>query len=63
MKNRIGILLNFSGVLVCWSSKMQSEIAISTLESEHIVMSQGMRELMNPRRLCVGTRIKDGYGF
>ena len=39
-------MLNFSGVPVCLISKMQSVIALSTLKAEHIVPSQGMREII-----------------
>ena len=38
---------------VCWSSKLQSEIALSTLEAEYIALSQGMRELVSARRLVL----------
>ena len=36
-----------------WSSKLQSEIALSTLEAEYIALSQGMRELVSARRLVL----------
>ena len=39
VKSRTGVLLNFAGLPVCWSSKLQSEIALSTLEAEYIVLS------------------------
>ena len=38
---------------MCWSSKLQSEIALSTLEAEYIALSQGMRELVSARRLVL----------
>ena len=53
VKSRTGILLNFGGVPVCWSSKLQSEIALSTLEAEYIALSQGMRELVSARSLVL----------
>ena len=34
-----------------WSSKMQSYIDLSTLESEYIALSQDMRELVDSTRL------------
>ena len=49
----LGILLNFGGVPVCWSSKLQSEISLSTLKAEYIALSQGMRELVSARRLVL----------
>ena len=52
-KSRTGVLLNFGGVPVCWSSKLQSEISLSTLEAEYIALSQGMRELMSAKRLVL----------
>ena len=53
VKSRTGVLLNFGGVPVCWSSKLQSEITLSTLEAEYIALSQGMRELVSARRLVL----------
>mgnify|MGYP004188465917 CR=1 FL=1 len=53
VKSRTGVLLNFGGVPVCWSSKLQSEIALSTLEAEYIALSQGMRELFSAKRLML----------
>ena len=53
VKSRTGILLNSGGVPVCWSSKLQSEISLSTFEAEYIALSQGMRELVSERRLVL----------
>ena len=53
VKSRTGILLNFGKVPIFWSSKLQSEIALSTLEAEYIALSQGMRELVFTRRLVI----------
>ena len=53
VKSRTGVLLNFGGVPVCWSSKLQSEISLSTLEAEYIALSQSMRELVSARRLVL----------
>ena len=39
VKSRTGLLLNFGGVPIYWSSKLQSEIALSTLEAEYIALS------------------------
>ena len=38
---------------MCWSSRLQSEIDLSTLEAEYIALSQGMRELVSARRLVL----------
>ena len=53
VKSRTGILLNFGKVPIFWSSKLQLEIALSTLEAEYIALSQGMVELVFTRRLVV----------
>ena len=47
VKSRSGILLTFGNVPTLWSSKLQSEIALSTLEAEYIAFSQGMRDLVS----------------
>ena len=45
VKSQTWIMINFGGVPILWSSKLQSEISLSTLEAEYITLSQGMREL------------------
>ena len=42
--SRTGYLIYYAGCPIHWSSKMQSEIALSTAESEYIALSQAMRE-------------------
>ena len=51
VKSRTGVLLTFGDDPILWSSKLQSEIALSTLEAEYITLSQGMREMVSARRL------------
>jgi hypothetical protein len=51
VKSRTGVLLTFGSVPILWTSKMQTEIALSTLEAEYIALSQGMRDLVSARRL------------
>ena len=51
VQSRTGILLTFGNVLILWNSKLQSEIALSTLEIEYIALFQGMRELVSACRL------------
>ena len=53
MKSRSSILLTFGNIPILWSSKLQSEIALSTLEAEYIALSHGMRDLVSARRLMV----------
>ena len=58
-KNRSGMLLTFGKLPILWSSKLQSEMSLSTLEAEYIVLSQGLRNLVSARRLMdeLGKRI------
>ena len=51
VKSWSGILLNFGNLPIHWSSKLQTEIAYSTLKSEYMSLSQGMRELAITRQL------------
>lgn len=51
VKSRTGWLITLGGVPVTWSSKLQSEIALSTMEAEYIALSSGMRELVGNRKL------------
>ena len=45
------MLLTFGNVPILWSSKIQSEVTLSTLEAEYIALSQGMKDLISARRL------------
>ena len=51
VKSRTGWVVTFGGIPVTWSSKLQSEIALSTMEAEYIALSTGMRELVGTRKL------------
>ena len=51
VKSRTGWVMTLGGVPVAWSSKLQSEIALSTMEAEYIALSTGMRELVGNRKL------------
>ena len=42
--SRTGYIIYYAGCPIHWCSKMQSEIALSTAESEYIALSQAMRE-------------------
>ena len=53
IKSRTCIILTFGEVLIFWSSKLQTEIALSPLEAEYISLSQGMRELVTSRGLLI----------
>jgi hypothetical protein len=51
VKSRTGYVFTFAGCPVSWTSKLQTEIALSTLEAEYIALSTAMRELLPMRRL------------
>ena len=44
--SRTGYVLMYAGCLITWSSKLQTEIALSTTEAEYIALSQAMREAL-----------------
>ena len=50
-KSRTGYVLLLAGCPLMWVSKLQSEIASSTMEAEYIALSQAMRDLIPVRRL------------
>jgi hypothetical protein len=45
-KSRTGFVFTIAGCPLIWVSKMQTEIALSTMESEYVALSQAMRELI-----------------
>ncbi len=49
--SRTGYVVMFCGCPVSWASKLQSEIALSTTESEYIALSSATRELLPLRRV------------
>ena len=49
VKSRTGYCMMFCGSPVHWVSKLQPCIALSTVESEYIVLSQAMRDLLPMR--------------
>lgn len=52
VKSRTGYIITLGGVPVTWSSKLQTEIATSTMHAEYIALSTGMRELL-PVKQCL----------
>ena len=46
VRSRTGYIITLSGLPVSWSSKLQTEIATSTMMAEYIALSTGMRELL-----------------
>ena len=45
-KSRTGFIINYAGCPLTWSSKLQTEIALSTVEAEYIALSQALREVI-----------------
>ena len=50
--SRTGFVIRYSGCPVIWSSKLQTEIALSTAEAGYIAMSQALREALPVQRLA-----------
>ncbi len=44
--SRTGFVIMYAGCPLVWVSKLQTEVALSTTESEYIALSQAMRELI-----------------
>ncbi len=42
----MGCIITYAGCPMHWTSKMQTEIALSTTEAEYIALSQSMREVL-----------------
>jgi hypothetical protein len=51
VKSRTGYIITIGGTPVIWSSKLQTEIALSTCEAEYIALSTAMRALLPLRAL------------
>ncbi len=51
VKSRTGYVTTFASCPILWSSKLQSEVALSTTEAEYIAMSQATRDLIPMRSL------------
>ena len=51
VKSRTGYIMTLGGAPVIWASKMQTEIAMSTMEAEYIAVSTAMKELIPLREV------------
>jgi hypothetical protein len=51
VKSRTGYIITYSGCPILWSSKLQSEIALSTTEAEYISLSTSLRDLILMRAI------------
>jgi hypothetical protein len=47
VRSRTGYVITFGSVPVLWKSKVQTEIALSTMEAEYIALSTAMRSLVH----------------
>ena len=46
LMSRTGFAIMFAGCPILWSSRLQTEIALSTTEAEYVALSQAMREVI-----------------
>lgn len=53
VKSRTGYVITFASWPILWSSKLQSEVALSTTEAEHIALSQSTRDLLPMLKLLL----------
>ena len=51
VRSRTGFVILLGDVPVTWASKLQTEIATSTMHAEYIALSTGMRDLLPIKRL------------
>ena len=51
--SRTGFVIMYAGCTLTWCSKLQTEIALDTTESEYIALSQAMREVIPFMNLMV----------
>jgi hypothetical protein len=54
VKSRTGFVIQIAGCPVMWASRLQQEIALSTMQAEHTAMSMAMRDLLPFQRLAIG---------
>ena len=50
-KSRLAYHIMYNGCLIYWSSKLQTEVALSTTEAEYICLSQSLRTTISLMRL------------
>lgn len=50
-KSRTGYVIYVFGIPICWGSKLQHEVALSTMEAEYVALSQATREVLALRNL------------
>ena len=57
-KSRSGWIVFYAACPVCWASKLQSQVALSTTEAEYIAMSQALRDVIPVMNLIQEIREK-----
>ncbi len=60
VKSRTGYILLLGGCPLTWASRLQTEIALSTVEAEYIALSTAMRDLLPGRALLkeIGAKLQ-----
>ena len=58
-KSRSGWIFFYAGCPVCWASKLQPQVALSTTEAEYIAMSQALRDIIPVMNLLQEMREQD----
>ena len=60
VKSRTGYVLLLGGCPLTWASRLQTEIAISTVEAEYIALSTALRDLLPGRALLkeIGAKLQ-----
>ena len=61
VRSRTGYVITLGDIPVVWSSKLQTEISLSTMQAEYVALSTAMRDLIPMRRLM--TELCDVYGI
>jgi hypothetical protein len=51
VKSRTGYVITYRGAPLLWASKMQTQVALSTMEAKYIALSQSMRDLIPIREI------------
>ena len=51
VKSRTGYVITYRGAPLMWASKMQTQVALSTMEAKYIALSQSMRDLIPIREV------------